>query len=58
MKPESADKGVDNHIPFVNRLAPWWRKRQEERFLAKATREQRLALKRDLQPVVDIYNQL
>lgn len=58
MEPDESDKGVDNHIPFVNRLALWWRKRQEDKFLTRATREQRLALKRDLQPVVDIYNQL
>jgi hypothetical protein len=58
MEPDESDKGIDNHIPFVNRLALWWRRRQQERFLASATREQRAALKRDLQPVVDIYNQL
>jgi hypothetical protein len=58
MEPDESDKGIDNHIPFVNRLALWWRRRQEEKFLATATREQRAALKRDLQPVVDIYNQL
>jgi len=58
MEPDEADKGIDNHIPFVNRLSLWWRRRQEERFLASATSEQRQALKRDLQPVVDIYHQL
>jgi hypothetical protein len=31
---------------------------QDERFLATATREQRAAMKRDLEPIIDIYNQL
>ncbi len=30
----------------------------DERFLTRASREQRTALKRDLEPVVRIYNQL
>ena len=58
MEPDPADKGIDNHIPFVNRLSTWWRRREAESFLARATSEQRHALKRDLQPVVDIYNKL
>jgi hypothetical protein len=58
LEPDESDKGVENHIPFVNRLAIWWRHMQEERFLARATYEQRQALKRDLEPVVNIYNQL
>ena len=58
LEPEPADKGIENHIPFVNRLVGWWRRMQDHRFLATATREQRETLKRDLEPVVDIYNQL
>jgi hypothetical protein len=58
LEPDPADKGIENHIPFVNRLALWWRHLQEKRFLAGATYEQRQALKRDLEPVVNIYNQL
>ena len=58
MEPDEADKGVANHIPFVNRLVLWWRHMQDERFLTRASREQRNALKRDLEPVVRIYNQL
>ena len=45
-------------IPFVNRLVLWWRHMQDERFLTRASREQRNALKRDLEPVVRIYHQL
>jgi hypothetical protein len=58
MEPDAADKGVENHIPFVNRLSVWWRRMQSGRFLETATPEQRQALKRDLEPVVSIYNQL
>ena len=58
MEPDEADKGIENHIPFVNRLVLWWRHMQDERFLAIATREQRAAMKRDLEPIIHIYNQL
>ena len=58
LEPDTSDKGIENHIPFVNRLVGWWRHMQETRFLASATREQRQTLKRDLEPVVNIYNQL
>ena len=42
----------------MNRLVLWWRNMQDERFLTSASSEQRNALKRDLEPVVRIYNQL
>ena len=58
LEPDESDKGIENHIPFVNRLVVWWRRMQDDRFLSTATREQREALKRDLEPVVHIYNQL
>ncbi|NDD52805.1 hypothetical protein EBZ39_02825 [bacterium] len=55
--PES-DKGQENHVPFVNRLVGWWSRMRERNWLASATDEQRAALKRDLAPVVSIYNEL
>ncbi|RYD48395.1 MAG: hypothetical protein EOP83_26580 [Verrucomicrobiaceae bacterium] len=58
LEPDESDKGIENHIPFVNRLSVWWKRMQGERFLDKATDEQRAAIKRDLEPVVAIYNQL
>ena len=58
LEPDPADKGIENHIPFVNRLVGWWRRMQQDRFLDTATPEQREALKRDLEPVVSIYDQL
>ena len=58
MEPDLADLGIDNHIPFVNRLSVWWKRMQADRFLDTASDEQREALKRDLKPIVTIYNQL
>jgi hypothetical protein len=58
LEPDDADKGIDNHIPFVNRLSVWWKRMKANRFLDTATDEQREALKRDLEPIVTIYNQL
>jgi hypothetical protein len=58
MEPDDSDKGIDNHIPFVNRLSVWWKRMKANRFLDTATDEQREALKRDLEPIVTIYNQL
>jgi len=58
LEPDESDKGIDNHIPFVNRLSVWWKRMRENRFLDTATDEQREALKRDLEPIVTIYNQL
>jgi hypothetical protein len=58
MEPDTADKGVENHIPFINRLALWWKHMQADGFLTKATRDQREAIKRDLEPIISIYKQL
>lgn len=58
LAPDDSDKGIDNHIPFVNRLSVWWKRMRDKQFLDNATQAQRDALKRDLEPVVSIYNQL
>lgn len=55
--PES-DKGIENHIPFVNRLVSWWSRMREKGWHEDATPEQRAAVKRDLEPIVAIYNEL
>lgn len=52
------DKGIENHIPYVNRLASWWARMIEKGWKEEATAEQRAAVKRDLEPVVDIYREL
>jgi hypothetical protein len=58
LEPQDADKGIENHLPYVNRISVWWKRMQRDRFLSTATDEQREALKRDLEPVVAIYQQL
>jgi hypothetical protein len=58
LEPDPSDKGIENHLTYVNRLAVWWRHMQGDLFLSKSTYEQRQAIKRDLEPVVNIYNQL
>lgn len=55
---EASDRGIENHIPFVNRLSAWWSRLEERRWLDNASHEQRAALKRDLHPLVEIYQQL
>jgi len=52
------DKGIENHIPFVNRLVSWWSRMREQGWTDEATPEQRAALKRDLEPIVSIYREL
>jgi len=58
LQADPADAGILNHIPFVNRLVGWWGRMRAEGWLKTATREQRAALKRDLQPIIDITNEL
>ncbi len=58
LEPDDTDKGVENHIPFVNRLCVWWKRLRENQWLDNATDEQKAALKRDLAPIVSIYNLL
>jgi hypothetical protein len=58
MEPDDSDNGQENHIPLVNRFCGWWRRLLTSRFLATATKEQRAAIKRDLEPIINIYNQL
>lgn len=58
LQTDPADAGIVNHIPFVNRLVGWWSRMRADGWLKTATREQRAALKRDLQPIVNIANEL
>ncbi len=58
LEPDESDRGIDNHIPFVNRLSAWWKRMRGNRFLDTSTDAQREVLKRNLEPVVEIYNQL
>lgn len=58
LHPDPTDCGIENHIPYINRLVALWARMKERRWLQRATREQRAAFKRDLQPVIEIFNQL
>ena len=58
LQADPADAGIVNHIPFVNRLVGWWGRMRAEGWLKTASKEQRAALKRDLQPIIEIHNQL
>jgi hypothetical protein len=56
--PDPTDRGIDNHIPWVNRLVAWWLRMKERGWLLTSTEHQRIALKRDLHPVIQIYKEL
>lgn len=58
LRPDAIDTGLSNHIPFVNGLVGWWARMTKAEWLKSASVEKRAALKRDLQPVIDIANQL
>ena len=58
LEPNPADRGIETHVPLVNRIVSWWHRLQDGNFLGEATPEQREALKRDLQPVIKIYEEL
>lgn len=58
LETHASDRGIENHIPFVNRLLAWWSRMREQRWLDEASAEQRAALKRDLEPLMKIYKQL
>jgi hypothetical protein len=58
MRIAPGERGRPNHIPFVNRLCAWWETLQQDRWLTRATPAQRAALKRDLLPLMQIYERL
>ena len=56
--PDPADKGQTFYLLFINRLCQWFAKRTEHDPVAKWTPELRAMLKRQLQPIVNIFNTL
>lgn len=52
------DKGIENVHPYVNGVCGFWRKLNDMGWVKRAGTEKLRAFKRDLQPVVDIYNTL
>ena len=55
---DPADRGIANHIPHINRLCSWWAHMNNVRWLERATKTQRTALKRDLMPLLRIIESL
>ena len=58
LQADPADAGIVNHIPYVNGLVGWWSRMTKAGWLKTASAEKRAALKRDLQPIIDIINEL
>jgi hypothetical protein len=58
MQGDPADKGTVTYMVWINRLRQWWCKRIEGDPVKNWDAEDRATLKRDLQPLVDIYNTL
>lgn len=53
--PDPRDKGIENHIPYVNRLDALWRGMKESGWLQRSTPEKREALLSDISPVMKMY---
>ena len=58
METEPKADGIENVHPYVNRITGFWGKLVREGWVKNAGGDKLRALKRDLQPVVDIYNEL
>lgn len=55
---DPADRGRNNHIPWVNRLCSWWSGMKDAKWPRRATPEQVEALMRDFGPVMKICGEL
>jgi len=58
LEQERTDTGIENVHPYVNRIVAFFGRLKESGWLASADEQKRAALKRDLQPIIDIYNSL
>jgi hypothetical protein len=58
MQPEPEDRGRDNVHPHVNRIVAFWRGLKASGWLDSASGEQLQTLLRDLQPVLQIADEL
>lgn len=58
LRPDAIDRGLSNHIPFVNGLVGWWTRMTKADWLKTASAEKRAALKREPQPIINIANEL
>lgn len=55
---EAEDTGTENVHPFVNRIVAFWGRLRDSGWLRTAGEHKRAALKRDLDPIIKIYNEL
>ena len=53
-----SERGISNHIPWINRLCAWWNQTGGPDWLKTRTPEQIAAILRDFQPVADIMHAL
>lgn len=40
MRSDAQDRGIDNHIPWINGMVRWWKKFEDADWIESATREQ------------------
>jgi hypothetical protein len=58
MMADPADRGRNNHIPYINRLCAWWSDMKDNKWPKRATAEQVEALLRDFKWVMRIQDEL
>ena len=58
MQGDPADRGQQTYMTWILRLSQWWRKRIEDEPVEHWDDLDRSRLKRDLKPLVEIYEQL
>ena len=58
MQVDDNDRGVENCHPYINAICAFFGKLRRGGWFETATPEKRAALKRDLQPVVDLWAEL
>lgn len=58
MVADPADRGRNNHIPYINRLCAWWSDMKENKWPQRATAEQVETLLQDFKWVMRIQDEL
>ena len=58
MQVDDNDRGIDNCHPYINGLCAFFGKLRQGGWFKTATPEMLAALKRDLQPIVDLWSKL
>jgi hypothetical protein len=58
MEQDPNDKGKVTYMLFINRLCQWWRRETDKEDIEDWEPERKRLLKRDLKPLVEIYEKL